>query len=104
MNMPVAFPSPPAPRTLSGLEERAGERRPFRQLALSFIGRLRSSAGFSASEQEIRASYSENAEGAPPPHPLPLRRGGGGIPILFSLKKKGYPGSPRAPHAKEILL
>src|SRR5437016_10868986 len=43
MNMPVAFPSPPAPRTLSGLEERAGESRPFRQLALSFIGRLRSS-------------------------------------------------------------
>src|SRR5207247_11407735 len=101
MNMPVAFPSPPAPRTLSGLEERPGERRPFRQLALSFIDRLRSSAGFSASEREIRASYSENAEGTPLPSPLPFGRGEGEIQFSSSVEKKVHGDSRRLLQLKE---
>jgi len=96
MNMPVAFRSPP-------LEERAGERRPFRQIALSFIDRLRSSAGFSASEQEIGASYSENAEGTPLPSPLPFGRGEGEIQFSSSLEKKVQGDSRRLLQLKELI-
>jgi len=38
----ISSPSPPEPRTLSGLDKRAGERSPFNVAPLSIGGEMRS--------------------------------------------------------------